>query len=99
MYCLQWFLVFFILPFPSAPSFLVLSAILAMFVQHRPCLYCSAITFGLFLSTCQVYEAAAGFVRSLIEEGSARTELESLGRCFVESRCFASGRLSNTIYA
>ncbi|TPX67676.1 hypothetical protein SpCBS45565_g03658 [Spizellomyces sp. 'palustris'] len=55
MWCMQYFLFLFLIPFPRASNFFILSFLLCMFVTHKPCLYCSLVILGLLASSCNYY--------------------------------------------
>ncbi|KAI8587584.1 hypothetical protein BDZ88DRAFT_236698 [Geranomyces variabilis] len=58
MFCMQYFIFLFLIPFPQASNFFLLSFLLCLFISHKPCLYCSSVIVGLLISSCQYYTGA-----------------------------------------
>ncbi|KAI8812589.1 hypothetical protein BJ742DRAFT_792952 [Cladochytrium replicatum] len=54
-WCMQYFLVLFLIPFPQASSLFLVSFFVFLFLKHRPCLCCSMVIFALLSSTCNYY--------------------------------------------
>ncbi|KAH8920842.1 hypothetical protein BT69DRAFT_375451 [Atractiella rhizophila] len=52
MYCLRYFLLLLLLPFPQYPHYFVLLFLISLCLQHKPCIYCSFLLIGIFSSTC-----------------------------------------------
>ncbi|KAI9204511.1 uncharacterized protein BJ171DRAFT_505978 [Polychytrium aggregatum] len=56
MWCMHWFLVLFLLPYPQAPSLFLLSLLVVMFLEHKPCLYCSIVILALLATSGALYQ-------------------------------------------
>ncbi|KAI8824789.1 uncharacterized protein EV422DRAFT_564118 [Fimicolochytrium jonesii] len=70
MWCMQYFIILFLVPFPRAPNFFLLAYLFCLFISHKPCLYCSLVIFALLASSCNYYTPVSGE--------------EDRGRCWVE---------------
>ncbi|KAG4106378.1 hypothetical protein H8356DRAFT_1628787 [Neocallimastix lanati (nom. inval.)] len=56
-YCMQWFAVLLLLPFPNSPSLFLMLYILALMLRHKPCLYCTLVIIALFYSSGLLYSS------------------------------------------
>ena len=105
MYCMQWFLVLFLLPFPQASSFFCLSFLLCMFLSHKPCLYWYGFTssFGAFLRLTQICSTHSSLVIfALLSSSCYYSDTPGSGRrCWVDfgnEGWLFEGRLKGMVY-
>ncbi|EIM23197.1 hypothetical protein WALSEDRAFT_67500 [Wallemia mellicola CBS 633.66] len=52
MFCLRWWLLMFLLPFPTASPIILSLFMLSYVIYQKPCPYCFVLLLCLFASTC-----------------------------------------------
>ncbi|ORY76005.1 hypothetical protein BCR35DRAFT_306085 [Leucosporidium creatinivorum] len=75
MWCLRYWAVVPLLPFPTASPLFQLLWLVSMLAASRPCLYCAALLICLFLATChfnQSYEPLVTTCRCFFSANGGR---------------------------
>ncbi|KAL2917833.1 hypothetical protein HK105_202706 [Polyrhizophydium stewartii] len=59
MLCLALFVHLFLVPYPQAPTALLVGLLALFVIEHKPCIYCSALILALLCSSCSLYGDSA----------------------------------------
>ncbi|KAK9896249.1 hypothetical protein P389DRAFT_76700 [Cystobasidium minutum MCA 4210] len=89
MYCLRSFAVLLFLPMPWSPPLLNFLFLLTFYLQKRPCVYCTILLIGVYVSTCywNLAPATAESISSSISLASNTTitnASEAISACWMD---------------